>query len=447
MIFRHSQLILSIPLAAIALRLGSGLTAGLSYLILAVYAMYGRPQAIQALALSWLFTMLSPGIAPSPTAASVGRYAVIAAVALSVLLRGYSSVFSMPFLMSGLLGTYLIFHSLFFSVVPDISLLKAISWTVVTMTLLAAWGRIKEDERTAIERKIFGGLLAITLVSLPFALSPLGYLANQTGFQGMLNQPQAFGPTVAFLGGWLAGRLLASPKPKWHEAALLLLCIMLILMSEARVAGFAMVLGVVAAALTSSQLSGIPVKRLLPGLKSNRLLGFSLIVAVGLTLGATAVSGRLEKYLTKRSDATSLLEAAEASRGGLVDAMVKNIEKNPLTGIGFGVASNPSEMVIERDPIFNLPTGAAIEKGVLPIAVVEEIGIPGAVLVLAWLWVFIRRAASSGIFALSVLAIIILANFGEATLFSPGGMGLLSLILLTWAATGKRFNPERRDNA
>ena len=157
----------------------------------------------------------------------------------------------------------------------------------------------------------------------------------------------------------------------------------------------------------------------------------------------SAVSERLEGYLTKRTDVGSLLEAADASRGRLVDAMIKNIDENPFAGIGFGVASDPVEMVVDRDPVFGLPTGAAVEKGVLPIAVIEELGVPGAILVLIWLWVVVRRAAQSGIYAITVLAIIIFSNFGEATLFSPGGMGLLSLVLLSWVATGKRLNSAR----
>jgi hypothetical protein len=436
-----------IPLAAMLLRLASGPTAGLSYLVIAAYAMLGRSQAIQALALSWLFTMLSPGIAPAPTAASVGRYAVIAAAALSVLLRskpGEASLKVSPlFFYTGVLGVFLIFHSLYFSAVVDISLLKAFSWTTVVATLFAAWAGLNDEARSVLERQLFGGLTVVVLVSLPFAFTAAGYLTNGTGFQGILNQPQAFGATVAFLGGWLAGRLLATPRPRWREVGLLALCLVLILMSEARTAGFALVLGVISASLASSQLSGIPVRKMLPGLGSRRLHGLALVAVAGLVLGAPIVAERFEAYLSKRSGSTDLIEAADASRGALVDAMLENIEKHPLTGIGFGIASDPSAMKIDRDPLLGLPTGAAIEKGVLPFAVTEELGILGALLVLAWIWLLIRRGARSGVFALSVLAIVLLTNFGEATLFSPGGMGLLPLILLTWAATGKHLHFRR----
>lgn len=448
---RTSHLVALIPLGALALRLASGPTAGLSYLVISGYALLGRTQAIQALALSWLFTMLSVGIAPVPVAGSIGRYAVIAAAALSVLLRikpGRTSLRMSPLVLSTLLlGIFLIFHSFYFSAVVDVSLLKALSWTVVVATLFAAWAGLNDEARSVLEHELFGGLIVLMLVSLPFVFTGIGYLTNGTGFQGVLNQPQVFGQTVALLGGWLAGRLLGTSQPGWREAGLLALCLVLILMSEARTAGFALVLGVMAASLTSSHLSGVPVRRLLPGLSSPRLHGLALLAVAALVLGAPVVSDRLETYFAKRSGTGDLLEAADASRGELVDAMLENIEREPLTGIGFGIASNPSMMKVERDPLLGLPTGAAIEKGVLAVAVVEEIGVLGTLLVLVWISMLVRRGAKSGVFTLTVLAIVLLMNFGEATLFSPGGMGLLPLILLTWAATGKPFNFRRRANA
>jgi hypothetical protein len=445
---RKSHLIALIPLTALVLRLASAPTASLSYLVIAAYALLGRAQAIQALALSWLFTMLSAGVAPLASGASIGRYAVIAAAALSLLLRFKPSQGSLtvsPLVFSTMaLGIFLIFHSLYFSQMTDVSILKALSWTLVVATLLSAWSGLNDEARTRLEHQLFGGLIVLLLVSLPLAFTATGYMRSGTGFQGILSHPQAFGPTAAFLGGWLAGRLLGSARPRWRDAVLLGLCMALVVLSEARTAGLALVLGVVTASLASSQLSGIPVKQLLPGLLSRRLHGLALVAIIGVALAAPVLSDRISAYLTKRSGSTDLVAAAEASRGGLVDEMLVNIEKYPLTGIGFGVASDPSSMRIDRDPLLGLPTGAAIEKGVLPFAVIEELGMLGALLVLAWLWMLIRRGARSGVFALSVLTIVLLTNLGEATLFSPGGMGLLPLILLTWAVTGKHHYLRRR---
>lgn len=442
------NLTLLIPITALVLRIASSDTVSISYLLLGFYTLFGFTQVIQALVMSWLFTMLSDGIAPVASGATISRYTVIFAAASSVLLhksnkKSASSIGQLIFA-TVVLGMFIILHSMFFSPLLDVSILKAVSWTMTVTTLLAAWSRLTVEERSQLEYQLFGGLIVLVLASLPLIFSDIGYLRNGTGFQGLLSHPQAFGPTVAFLGGWLGGRVLGTTQPRWREIALLGSCLVLIVMSEARTAGLALVLGLIIATLTSSALSGVAIRRLMPGLRSRRLHVLVLLAVVGSLFAGGILSERIGAYLTKRTDATNLLEAAKASRGYLVDLMVANIEKNPLTGIGFGIASDVDTLEVERDPIFGLPTGAVIEKGVLPFAVMEELGILGFVLVFSWIFVLARRGARSGMAALTVLIIVFLTNFGESTLFSPGGMGLLPLILLTWAVS--EWRPSLRNH-
>ena len=112
--------------------------------------------------------------------------------------------------------------------------------------------------------------------------------------------------------------------------------------------------------------------------------------------------------------------------------MWENIQEKPFFGIGFGVASNIQEMNIKRDPLLGLPIGAAVEKGVLPLAVLEEVGLVGFSVVFAWLFSLLRRWGRGGVMSVSVGLTALLLNMGEATFFSPGGMGLLSLVLIGW---------------
>jgi hypothetical protein len=124
--------------------------------------------------------------------------------------------------------------------------------------------------------------------------------------------------------------------------------------------------------------------------------------------------------------------------------MIENIRKHPMTGIGFGIASDPDQMEVGRDPIFNLPVGAPIEKGIMPVAVVEEVGIPGALIVAGWFVLLLRRAARGGIAALAVASTVLFLNLGEANIFSPGGMGLLEIILLAHAMSEPSRLPNKR---
>lgn len=424
---------------ALALRIGAEPTVGASYLLLAAYALAGRGHAIQALALSWLFSMLNPGLAAEASGASVGRYAVLLAATLSVLLRSKSlrqrlrvdRVTSMTVL----LGLFFVVHALMFSPVVDVSVLKAVSWTVAMATLIAAWLGLSENERSAVAEQIFRGLVVLLLVSLPFLALPVGYLRNDTGFQGVLNHPQVFGPTMALLGAWAASRMLGERRPPWSLVALVGACLVLVLLSEARTAGFALVLGVGIAVVSVSRLSGRSMRVVLPGLKSRRVVLVATLALVGAALASTQLGSVLANFVAKsgRAEVGSVLEAYERSRGGKMDEMWANIQTKPLQGIGFGIASDPRDMVVDRDPVLGLPTGAPIEKGVLPLAVLEEVGVFGFLAVAAWLLTVLRRSARGGIAPLAVALTGLMLNFGEFTFFSPGGFGLLALILIGWA--------------
>ena len=426
---------------AFALRMASSGTANLSYFLIAAYALTGRTQAIQALALSWLFTMINPAIAPEASLASIGRYLVILTAAISVGWRGVSRGAGVSIkklnLLTLCLGVLLLVHSLLFSAVVDVSVLKVVAWVVVMLTLLSAWQGLTVAQRVALFDQLQWGLIWLMLLSLPLlAIPSIGYLVNGTGFQGLLSHPQSFGPTVALVGVLVGGRILGEPKPAWLDIALLWICLVLVVLSEARTAGLAMVLGLLGSALLSPVFAGLSRRRMLPGLRSRRFQTVALMAVVGVIVAGPLLTERLSSYLLKRSDATSMIGAADASRGALIEKMFVNIQNNPLTGIGFGIASEPEYMVVVRDPVLGLPISALVEKGVMPVAVVEELGVFGAAAIMGWFLVVLRRGARSGVSQFAVLLTLVLVNFGESMFFSVGGMGMLLLILLAGAVTG-----------
>lgn len=434
--------------ALVILRIASTPTANLSWLLLAGYATLGRAQAIQALALSWFFSMLNPGIAAEATLDALGRYAVIAGAMASVLLRsglleGRLSV-RWPVAATLLLGSFLACHSVLVSPLADVSILKAVAWAVAMSTLIAAWQGLVDHERDRLSLQIFNGLVVILIISLPLLFHPLGYLRNGTGFQGVLGHPQAFGPTMAFLGAWAASQMFAHVRPAWTSVALVGASLVLVILSEARTAGVAMIMGLSVSFVTAPALSGQRILHVLPGLLSKRVWGVLAVAAFLAIPLSTHLADLANHYITKsgRADAAGLLEAYEGSRGRLVDTMWANIGENPLIGIGFGIASTPNEMEVVRDPLLGLPMGAAIEKGVMPLAVLEEVGLMGFLLVSLWLLMLTRRVGKGGVAPLTVTATALLMNLGEATFFSPGGMGMLSLVVVGWAVSaGQHTRP------
>lgn len=447
MVLRRSQLIQLIALLALALRLASEVTANLSYLLVAVYALKGRAQALQALALSWLFSMLSAAVAPNASLASIGRYGVLIAAAISMVIHkpAISSLRSGKPLVRWtlLLGAFLVVHSLLFSVMAEVSVLKAISWALAMTALIAGWSGVSDGWRELLSLQLFVGLIAIMVLSLPLLAIPAGYLYNGTGFQGIFVHPQAFGLTIALLGGWAVVRMVSLQRPSWFSVLLVPVCLALVVLSETRTAALALVLGVAVAAVIAPILSGRSIVRLLPGLLSQRVhLVFGLTL-IGMVLAWPVLIEETEMFMAKRSGSASLIETYQISRGGQMEAMWGNILQHPWLGIGFGIGSVPELMAIERDPILDLPTSAAIEKGVLPMAILEEVGVIGFVLVAAWLLVLLRHCAHGGVGPLAVVFVILFLNLGEFSLFSPGYVGLLEMILLAAAATGEPLKRTR----
>lgn len=439
---------LLIPLIALTMRVASVPTANLSYLLIGVYALKGRAQAIQAFTLTWLFLMLNPAIAPSASAASIGRYGVLFAAVVSILIHrpATSSFRSGKSLVRAtlLLGAFFIIHSVIISPIIDVSVLKSISWTLVMTTLIAGWSGLSDKQRELLSHQLFICLTGVMVLSLPFLALPAGYTVNGTGFQGIFGHPQGFGLTMAILGAWTAAQILALQRPPWRLIIMASVCAVLVYLSEARTGALAMILGVAIAVITSSVLSGRSAQDLMPGLRSSRVRIVFGLMLLAMILAWPMLVERTEDFMTKRGGSSNVLEAYDMSRGDLIDAMRRNIDENPWQGIGFSMASIPSLTIVTRDPVFGLPTSALIEKGVMPIAVLEEVGVLGFLFVAAWLWVMLRHTARAGAEPLAVFLVILLINMGEATLFSPGGAGLLALILIGWGATSERIESRRQ---
>ena len=73
----------------------------------------------------------------------------------------------------------------------------------------------------------------------------------------------------------------------------------------------------------------------------------------------------------------------------------------------------------------------------MPLAVLEELGVFGALVVMTWLLALLRRGARAGVAQFAVMLTLLLVNLGEYMFFSVGGMGMLLLILFTGAATAE----------
>lgn len=435
-------------LAIVALRLLPAFPISLAYGALAVFALISRTQAILALVVSWFFTMVNPalvGEAGIRGGGDAGRYIVLLAACVSVAIHGLRERPGRVggfLILTAVLTIFLIGHSLLLSPLADVSVLKATSWGVATMASVSAWTGLTGLQRTEVAHKVYWCLALVALASLPVLLLPQGYLRNGIGFQGVLNHPQAFGVTMAIFVAWAVARLIESRRPEWVHIMLVALGVTMVLLFHARTAGLAVLAGLGVAVVLTAVLGGHRWRLAAPGFSSPRLwslLGLCGLASLGLI---DRLWGLVQRYLGKgHSSDRSLLDLYDASRGALIDAMLYNISVDPWRGIGFGIASIPSLMTIDRDPVLGLPTGASVEKGIAPLAVLEEVGVLGFVLVMVWMAWLIRDAVRGGLATTALFATIVALNFGESTLFSVGGQGLLGIVLIGWiSASGHRRN-------
>ena len=178
-----------------------------------------------------------------------------------------------------------------------------------------------------LERQIFGGLILLMLVSLPLLASSLGYIRNGSGFQGVLNHPQVFGSTMALLGAWAAGQAFGGERSRilgyW---ALFVVCLILVVLSEARTAGLSMVLGIVIAVFVVMPLSGRSMKAVMPNLSSWRMPVIGYVLLLSTMVGGQQLADQFSGFVTKsgRADVSSLADAYELSRGVLAYVMWEN---------------------------------------------------------------------------------------------------------------------------
>lgn len=427
--------LLFILLLLLLLRLISSSTANLAFLFLAILAAFGGKNTIYAFLMSWFFTLINPILAPDPGLGAIGRYLIIFSGFLSLSLSNILSrkmKISKYSLLTFLLGLVILLHSILTSYFVLISTLKLITWLLTVLTLLGCWSSFTLENKEIVYNKIVLFLKFILIISVPFLLIPqIGFARNANGFQGVLNHPQAFGPTIAILGIIIGGKILSSRKISYYDIITFIICLVFIFLSEARTAGLGLILGLGLTLILNPILSGKSFFNANPIFKNKWLYIYSYLIAIFGFIFSSLYIDQLNSYLFKRTDSGSILEAAENSRGKLVENMLFNIEANPFKGIGFGMPSDINSLNIEYDPFFGLPISAAIEKGVLPIAVLEELGIILGSFVFLWIFYSFYKAAQVDAQKLSILICIILLNLGEYMFFSVGGMGMLMLVLFT----------------
>jgi hypothetical protein len=288
------------------------------------------------------------------------------------------------------------------------------------------------------KKSIMRILFIILLLSIPLVQYPnIGYALNENYFQGLLNHPQAFGLTAAGLGAIFVSQLVTQNKVTLLSIITIVICISLTILSGSRTSFFSFILAIIIFFLLFP-IYTIKKIKLLSHFSLNKLfliLFFFLIFFAWMIIPGISISDHIINFINKQGELylENILITYQKSRSILYEPMIVNILENPFKGIGFGIASEFSNINIKY--FMNIPFSAPIEKGNLPLAILEEVGLYGFIFFMIWILILVRLAIANSSGALIVLLTFLLFNFGEAGLFSPKGYGMLYLIVITSVIT------------
>lgn len=400
---------------------------------LLAWSLAGAKQAMMAMSCVALLKFANPAVASPPLLGAV----LFWLVAMTAAGRLYMAAgrFSAPFVFLVAFALAAILLSAMVSKAVDVSVMKVVSFFIVSSSLLLASNSLRSDQVLALQRWFFSVVLvmaALSLLTLPFPGVAFNTVAGS--LQGMFSHPQTAGVFYVPFAAWLIARIFLERwalLPRW-VIALAVVFAGMIVATGARTAmlatfvsvGLTLVLFLVRgrtgpANRTRGQIVGFSVAMLL----------FSAVI-----LFSGVLQEEVEAIVYKGDEETaSVTEAFEASRGAGVAMHIDNFLDAPLTGHGFGVyreGVRGGERNIVR--FMGIPISASAEKGIIFTAVLEEVGLFGGLLFYGLLISIIAAAAKASTPGVLAMVIGTLAvNFGEAIFFATGGMGLFM-----WAMIG-----------
>lgn len=404
--------------------------SGLSFLLLAVWALTGVRNAIKAMLLSYVMSFLNPEIFGAPSYADMLRWLVLFFAASRVFMEFFLRGFRVPrwFLWLAIFcGTVAMLSSLA-SELPTVSYFKILSFFAGFATVFLA---IEYSRNYDWLNWAFTLWTVVLLASLPLLVSDLGYVRNGLGFQGILNQPQIYGIFFAVPAFYLTIRLLLREFVRTISLSLFLFALWVTLIaSQSRTS----VLAGVAALFFSAM--WVVVRDIWAGRLTVRtrlsplsiVLGGIIVVAMIAywgTFGQEVVEFTVKTSLSGTSELRRLEDVPEqllGKRADIISASWNEFSDAPLTGIGFGVPSDFYGSVGADSDVFGIPLEAPVEKTFMPTAVLEETGLVGSALLTVFLIVLVSPILRYGDISKNVLFFTALfVNLGEMVFFSVGG--------------------------
>lgn len=405
----------------------------LVYGMLAVHAVRGPRQVIEAFSIMFIFLMANPSLVPpgGKTLRWIVFFAGFAQTIWLLVFRSSKDNYNTNKVLFGIsiLTFSLIPISLVASKITTVSILKLIAFYMGVSSILIGYQKARTEAQYWYNW-FHTLLLFIIFASCTVFFFGMGFEKNGRGFQGIFNHPQVLGALSGLLAAWFSGHSLFAKKSNAVMIVATIFSWAFIFFSQARIGLVTVILGL----FLSNFIYFVNTKRI-P--RRKRIFNLSLLLVLAAIAVAIFFPNQLvetsKSFVQKRNENAALSEAFQESRGFLIDASMANFYKYPVFGIGFGIPTNyDGGLLASSDALTGLPTSTSVEKGFLPSAILEETGLFGAFSTIYVLTLIINQVLTKGHFHLLwILLSVLLINIAEAVFYSIGGMGLM-----VWLITG-----------
>lgn len=384
-----------------------------------IYSFHNSIQAIKAICIVTIRSVLNPEIAPSMSPFEYLKWIVLFACA-AVLIKDYFKIIDRKDINKILFPVvlYLVWSSIssfIFSTLPIVALMKIFSYGFVFIgILIGVYRTIYKFDWIDWLHKL---LLPIIIGSFVLYVLGLGFHpTNLNLFRGVVNYPNILGTAVVlFIALNITILQLKNYKNHYIYHLLIIISLVIIWWSKARTSLIAaIIILIIYLFLLNKDL-----------LRKTLLIDIILIINVCIFLFIPDILDVFFDFLAKGNE--DILESVILSRGRQIGSLLDSIYSNPLFGTGFAVPVLPYRA-------YTISTEFIVEPGNLFIAVLAYGGIIGFILFCYYMIAILRtnRQYSKELIFLPLATILV--SMGEMIFFSTNNMGPILYMFLAISA-------------
>lgn len=388
--------------------------------------------AFKALTIAFLGLVCNQAIVPKTPLWTIARFVVPAiclvrfsidlqAIRTSLFQRGYFLALCIFIVVAAIL-------SIMTQYFVEIALLKLLNFLIATMAIFAG-AEVLRVRRSDLAEWYVTLCCATVLLGVGSIFTGIGNNMRGTGtvtstFNGPFYHSNCLGPLAAMMVVYLACVVIFGKyRNRWICVGLAACLVYFMALTQSRTSFASLCVGIVMVVGLSFLLVRSKAIRLRMRVSRFALIG-SLAAAGIVTIIADNLTGQtitkaVTAFVNKGGGYETVnLDQVIASRQAVVEASWQNFLESPMIGIGFEVSK--TDFFKRNATLFYAP----IEKGFLPVAVLEETGLIGAFFFVVFLISYLRFLARDlNIPGIAVFVTFLAVNCGEAMFFAVGGHG------------------------